>query len=112
MVDRYSDDDDDKHYEKIGYTFTSAKEHANSTPPASFPISVEFDSSKKAQSELEMALKEIAELKMQLTSISAERNAWVMVLWIVLECYLAYCRSRQLHKEKPYILSTTGTVWK
>lgn len=75
MVDRYSDDDDDKHYEKIGYTFTSAKEHTNSTPPASFPISVEFDSSKKAQSELEMALKEIAELKMQLTSISAERNA-------------------------------------
>lgn len=86
MVDRYSDDDDDGNnnnkdqpYEKVVNYFPAVATEGNVS--GSVPTSVEFDTSKKAttssdlQSELELARKEIAELKKQLSDIAAGRQA-------------------------------------
>lgn len=74
MVDRYSDGDNQA-YEKVGYTFPAVEDNVSST----VPTSVEFDPTKKnsmdIQSELELARKEIAELKKQLSNITAEQKA-------------------------------------
>ena len=73
MVDRYSDDDDNNEQtnEKFGYL---VKENVLST----IPSSVEFNPSKRSSldvcGELELARKEIAELKKQLTDITAEKQ--------------------------------------
>lgn len=77
MVDRYSGDDDNQAYEKVGYTFPVAIED-NNTTSSPVPVSVEFDRSKRnsldLQSELEVAQKEIAELKKQLSSITPNKQ--------------------------------------
>mmetsp|Transcript_21932 Transcript_21932/g.37634 ORF Transcript_21932/g.37634 Transcript_21932/m.37634 type:complete len:545 (-) Transcript_21932:209-1843(-) len=71
MVDRYSDDEDNQAYEKVGYTFPSAVE---ATVSSTIPSSVMIDPAKKSsldvQSELELARKEIEELKRQLAQKS------------------------------------------
>mmetsp|Transcript_4872 Transcript_4872/g.10769 ORF Transcript_4872/g.10769 Transcript_4872/m.10769 type:complete len:540 (-) Transcript_4872:192-1811(-) len=69
MVDRYSDDDDNE-AEKVGY-FVPLLEDSSAT----VPTSVEFDPSKKnsvdLQSELELARKEIAELRREISSMAS-----------------------------------------
>lgn len=69
MVDRYSDDDDNER-EKVGY-FVPLLEDSSAT----VPTSVEFDPSKKnsvdLQSELELARKEIAELRREISSMAS-----------------------------------------
>lgn len=70
MVDRYSDDDI-QDYGKVGYIFPAAEDNVSST----VPTSVEFDPTKNAslgvQSELELARKEIADLKKRLSDFTA-----------------------------------------
>lgn len=75
MVDRESDDDYNQASEKVGYTFPVHEENISST----VPTSVEFDKSKKTsldlQSELELARKEIADLKQRLSNFTAESSS-------------------------------------
>ena len=78
MVDRDSNDEENQAEEKVGYTITAnAVESADSSIVV--PASVEFDPSKRnsvdLHGELELARKEIAELKKQLSTITAERGA-------------------------------------
>ena len=76
MVDRDSEYEDTQANEKVGYTFTATVESAESSM---VPASVEIDHQKRnsvdLQSELEEARKEIAELKKQLSTITADRGA-------------------------------------
>ncbi|KAL7539056.1 hypothetical protein ACHAXR_008996 [Thalassiosira sp. AJA248-18] len=75
MVGRYSDDDDDQAYEKVGYTFPALEGGVNSTVPSSVEINPTSKSSLNLRSELELAQNEIAALKKQLSNITAERGA-------------------------------------
>ena len=74
MVDRYSDEEEDNQVsEKVGYSFNT-----DDYMSSSVPTSVEFDNNKNSrdvQAELELARKEILELKKQLSSLTAERRA-------------------------------------
>ena len=73
MLDRYSDDDDNQAFEKVGYTFPMVEERTTSVP-----TSVEFNPTQKTsldlQSELELARKEIAELKKRLSDFTVEQK--------------------------------------
>ena len=77
MVDRYSDDDDIQASEKVGYTFPAIT-GGNESTCSPVPASVEFDAAQKPgldlQSELELARQEIANLKKQLSNVTAERS--------------------------------------
>lgn len=77
MVDRYSDDDDIQASEKVGYTFPAIT-GGNESTSSPVPASVEFDAAQKPgldlQSELELARQEIANLKKQLSNVTAERS--------------------------------------
>lgn len=72
MVDRYSDDDDNQAYEKVGYTFPAVEDNVSSTVPSSVVIDPTKKNSLDFQSELELARKEIGELKKQLSQLSRE----------------------------------------
>jgi len=71
MVDRYSDDEDDQPYERVGYTFPTSE---GDMRRSKVPSSVVVDSAKRNSlgylNELEVAQKEIAELKTQLKLLS------------------------------------------
>ena len=67
MLDREYDEEDDKQAnEKVGYVVKEA------VHLPTIPSSVVFDSTTNLQNELESARKEIAELKKQLSSITAD----------------------------------------
>jgi len=72
MVDRYSDDDDNQAYEKVGYTVPAVEDNVSSTVPSSVVIDPTKKNSLDFQSELELARKEIGELKKQLSQLSRE----------------------------------------
>ena len=74
MVDRYSDDDDNEAREKLGYTFPAVEDNGSTVP-----TTVEFDHKKSnlvdLQLELELARKEIAELRKQVSSMAVEQES-------------------------------------
>ena len=85
MIDRYSDEEEDNQVsEKVGYSFNT-----DDYMSSSVPTSVEFDNNKNSrdvQAELELARKEILELKKQLSSLTAERRASAdSGLWLLVE---------------------------
>ena len=73
MLDREYDEEDDKQAnEKVGYVVKDAVHLP--TIPSSVVFDSTMNSSLDLQNELESARKEIAELKEQLSSITAERR--------------------------------------
>mmetsp|Transcript_13578 Transcript_13578/g.29357 ORF Transcript_13578/g.29357 Transcript_13578/m.29357 type:complete len:543 (+) Transcript_13578:227-1855(+) len=70
VVDRYSDDEDDQPYERVGYTFTSEDEVRRNKVPSSVVVDSAKRNSLDYLNELELAQKEIAKLKTQLSVLS------------------------------------------